>query len=106
MSLIEKFGANLVKGTRRVIDLVKNLIVNSQSVDTGCLLLCLTILKTLLTGFDEPNVDVRQEFDLTELVAVLQTLEHHSEKGIQTVSTDVRRLILLKSGTNASDASS
>ncbi|ORY46400.1 hypothetical protein BCR33DRAFT_715498 [Rhizoclosmatium globosum] len=95
MSLIEKFGANLVKGTRHVIDLVKNLIVNSQSVDTGCLLLCLTILKTLLTEFG---------IRLPRLVAVLQTLEHHSEKGIQTVST-MRRLILLKN-TNASDASS
>ncbi|KAJ3062888.1 transmembrane and coiled-coil domains-containing protein 7, partial [Podochytrium sp. JEL0797] len=105
MTLIERFGANLVKGTRRVVDLVKSILVNSDTKDSGSLLLCLTILKTLLNGLDEPNVNVRELFELNDLLIVLQTLESHEEKGIQTAAKDVRRLILIKSEPVSADSS-
>ncbi|KAI9333624.1 armadillo-type protein [Obelidium mucronatum] len=104
MILIERFGANLITGTRRVIELVKSIVTNTNSVDSGCLLLCLTILKSALTGIDESNVDVRKQFELSEFLIVLQTLEHHKDEGIQTVAKDVRRLILVKSGSVPADA--
>ncbi|KAI9329089.1 hypothetical protein BDR26DRAFT_939578 [Obelidium mucronatum] len=102
MILIERFGANLITGTRRVIELVKSIVTNTNSVDSGCLLLCLTILKSALTGIG--SFYQCAPFELSEFLIVLQTLEHHKDEGIQTVAKDVRRLILVKSGSAPADA--
>ncbi|KAJ3003715.1 UNVERIFIED_CONTAM: transmembrane and coiled-coil domains-containing protein 7 [Siphonaria sp. JEL0065] len=104
MILIERFGANLITGTRRMIELVKSIVVNSNSVDSGCLLLCLTIFKSVLSSIEDPTVDIRQLFELNELLIVLQTLETHEDLGIRNVAKDVRRLILIKSGNIPTDS--
>ncbi|KAJ3135983.1 transmembrane and coiled-coil domains-containing protein 7 [Physocladia obscura] len=97
MILIEKFGANLIKGTRKIVELVKSIVV-SMSVDSGCLLLCLTILKGIISNLGEDQIDIKEKFNFTpEFNMVLQTLEDHPEAGIQTVTRDIRRLILVNS---------
>ncbi|KAI8613036.1 armadillo-type protein [Chytriomyces sp. MP71] len=101
MLLMDKFGPNLIRGTRRVVELVKSIVVDSH-VDTACLLLCLTILKGVLIGIED-DIDVKALFDLRDFLIVLQTLEWHADEGIRVVACDVRRLILIKSGDSVAD---
>ncbi|KAJ3255422.1 transmembrane and coiled-coil domains-containing protein 7 [Chytriomyces hyalinus] len=107
MILIERFGADLIQGTRRIFELVRSIVVNSSvegSVDSACLLLCLTISKGVLNNLDSETTDIKKLFDLDEFVVVLQTLETHQDAGIRAVAKDVRRLIFIKSGGDSRDA--
>ncbi|KAJ3343415.1 transmembrane and coiled-coil domains-containing protein 7 [Entophlyctis luteolus] len=95
LSLINRFGASLVKGATKIVDLVKRIVVDTN-VDAGCMLLCLTILKGIFASAD-PNDDIKQRFGLADFTVVLQALEQHKDGGISTVARDVRLLISSRS---------
>ncbi|KAJ3416003.1 transmembrane and coiled-coil domains-containing protein 7 [Chytridiales sp. JEL 0842] len=90
LSIINRFGAELIKSSQQILDLSKSIML-SNTTDTNSIVLALGLLKMVLSETEE-KVDTNYD----DILIILQTFLGHEEEGIRMLAKDIRSLMLTK----------